>query len=186
MVSHPEQLAWVERCVTKYGLAGASPVYEVGSLNVNGSPRSLFSGPRYYGFDIVPGRDVDIIAPDGFARMAPILLPAQVIVCCEVLEHDPNAEATVRAMVARLLPGGSLIITAAGPGRPEHGTRRTTGEVWGPDPDYYRNVTVDDLLRWTNGACWEVRECEAHTDPCDVFFYGTKLASRKPFSSFNH
>lgn len=172
-MSHPEQLAWVERCVKEHSLADEPLVYEVGSLNVNGSPRGLFGAGEYVGFDCVAGPGVDVVVPHGFSNQRVYqLAKANVIVCCEVLEHDPNAKETVHAMMQCLAPGGCLIITAAGPNRPEHGTRRT-GAVWGPNPDYYRNVTLADLRRWTElDGFWASREYEENADPSDVYFCG--------------
>lgn len=175
-MAHPEQLDFVARMVRKHGLDSAETVWEVGSQNINGSPRQFFAHGtgRYVGFDVVAGPGVDIVVSDGFHAWTNAT-QADVILCCEVLEHDPYAEQTIESMVRALAPGGYLLLTIAGPNRPEHGTRRT-GNEWGPNPDFYRNVSLPLLRQWTDRFEWETREYEERADPSDVYFCGRKKA----------
>jgi SAM-dependent methyltransferase len=97
-------------------------VYEVGSRRQFKSImgiRSVFSDVEtHHGIDIAPGIDVDAVG-HGETYVPPV--PPDCVVCCEVLEHTANARQIVRQMVSVLAPGGTLIVTCAGPGRIPHG-----------------------------------------------------------------
>jgi hypothetical protein len=68
-------------------------VVEIGGRNVNGSVRELFHPEcAYLSTDIAPGDGVDIVA-DGASLSLDIA--ADLVVCCEVLEHASNADAVV-------------------------------------------------------------------------------------------
>lgn len=109
-------MAWVAARVGELDLAGRSTL-EVGSYNVNGSVRPLFTG-EYVGVDMRPGPGVDMVAPAAH-------LPWHndhfgVVVCTEMLEHDPTFWLSVPEMARVLQPGGLLILTARGIGFPLH------------------------------------------------------------------
>lgn len=113
---HASVMTWVGNEVRKYQLA-ASSVLEVGSLDVNGSVRSLFRGP-YVGLDMRPGPGVDIVGtadalpfPDG---------SFDVVVSTEMLEHDARWWLSVAEMRRVLRAGGHLLITTRGNGFFEH------------------------------------------------------------------
>jgi SAM-dependent methyltransferase len=88
-------------------------VLEVGSLDVNGSVRPLFEGVgSYWGVDIRPGPGVDEVVRAGVPF--PFGRSFSVVVCTEVLEHDPRPWVTVREMARVCRPGGVLLVTARG------------------------------------------------------------------------
>lgn len=129
-------------------------VLEFGSLNVNGTVRGLFANCTYVGVDAVPGPCVDVVClahqfsiPD--TMRGTVQAPFDVLVSCELFEHDPYLEQTIKRGLSLLKSRGLFVFTCAGPGRAEHGTRRTedAGGTWGPNPDYYRNVTAAELVR---------------------------------------
>ena len=68
------------------------------------------------------------------------------VISTEVLEHDPEWWVTLDEMCKRVRPGGSLLVTCAGPGRAEHGTRRCPVGGMVCDSDYYLNLSVVHLL----------------------------------------
>jgi hypothetical protein len=118
-------------------------VLEVGSLDINGSVRPFFSRCDYTGVDLGTGPGVDRVChaadlPREFARF-------EVVVSCEALEHDRRWYDTLAAIQRLLVPGGILIVTCAGPGREEHGTAQHGPECSPYTPDYYRNLSRDDL-----------------------------------------
>lgn len=136
-------------------------VVEIGGRNVNGSIRELFtlspdpecvdhvrSLQRYLSTDIAPGPGVDLVVDGATLTLDE---PAAAVVCCEVLEHTPAAEAIIANACRLLMPGGILIVTAAGRGRLPHsavdGLNLRSGE-------YYRNVETSDLESWLS-ACRE-------------------------------
>lgn len=96
-------------------------VLEVGSRDVNGSPRECFAGAASYtGADIEGGPGVDVVA-DG-ERLAHYFSPHSfdTVLCCECLEHCVRPWLVVRALRFVLRPGGLLWVTTPTFGFPEH------------------------------------------------------------------
>lgn len=116
-------------------------VLDVGSLDVNGTNRWLFSHCHYVGIDLVAGKNVDRVC-----SVFDVKESFNVVISTETLEHDPEWRMTVAGMCARVKEGGLLLITCAGPGRPEHGTRRCPIPGMSNDTDYYCNVSPMDIL----------------------------------------
>lgn len=138
---HKDALAYVAR--SRALLPRPRVVVELGSRNVNGSVRPLFPDAQYIGVDLLPGAGVDVQA-DAADYTPPV--PADVVVCCEVLEHTPDAGAIVANAHRILRPGGAFILTAAGEGRDLHSAidgrpRLLPGE-------FYANVTERELVKW--------------------------------------
>lgn len=143
---HPEAYGFVEsvsRNLVKPGLR----VLEIGSLDVNGSARALFSeADRYYGIDRENGRGVDQVIDareyDGMGKF-------DVVITTETLEHDSEPEKIIECAARALKPGGLLIITAAGPDRTPH---NTDGTPW-DGAQHYKNIEPDLLKKWL--ADWD-------------------------------
>ena len=113
---HESVLAWVATQVRRHRLSSHRTL-EVGSLDVNGSVRSLFS-ERYVGIDMRPGPGVDVI---GTADALPFDDDAfEVVVSTETLEHDRAFWLTMAEIRRVLQPGGHLILTTRGNGFGEH------------------------------------------------------------------
>lgn len=112
-------------------------VLELGSRDVNGNVRDLFPAAHYHGIDRLEGPGVDEVAdachwrPDGELY--------DLVLCLEMLEHAwPRGPILLTARQA-LRPGGRLVITCAGEGRPIH-----SGIDGGPQlyvGEYYSNVS---------------------------------------------
>jgi SAM-dependent methyltransferase len=120
-------------------------VLEVGSYNVNGSVRSFFTDCAYIGIDVVEGPCVDIVCPGQLYKPE---TPFEVVVSCEMLEHNMHWAPTLKNMVRVLEPGGLLLITCASTGRAEHGTTIShpgaspSNALYG---NYYRNLIEKDF-----------------------------------------
>ena len=140
---HHDALAYVAHALATMPKADPPLVVEFGSRNVNGSVRPLFSGVRYIGVDLLPGPGVDVQA-DAATYTPPE--PAGVVVCCEVLEHAPDAGAIVANAYRILAPGGVLILTAAGEGRIPHSAVDGKPRLY--PGEFYANVTSGDLTAW--------------------------------------
>jgi len=114
-------------------------VLEVGSYNVNGTPREVFAplAPNeYHGVDASPGPCVDYIV--NVAELV-VKLGANrfdVVVSTEMLEHVQDWRRAVDEMKAVLKPGGLLLITTRSPGFPYHGF-----------PDDHWRFTIADFYR---------------------------------------
>lgn len=154
----------------------SSGVLEIGSLNINGTARVLFDECGYTGIDLMHGKGVDFVehATEHLKRG----VGYNVIISTEALEHDRNWRNTIDAAMDMLAKYGLLIITAAGPNRPEHGTHSHTPEDSPATLDYYGNITKDDLLEaLTPSHCglsdvFVLYECEHNEDETDIYFYG--------------
>lgn len=114
---HPEVLAFIGRVVGPRDTTN-DRVLEIGSFNINGTPRPFFAAAqRYVGIDRRDGRDVDIVSE------AKDYQPDEeftVVVSCETLEHADDPADIIDCAWRSLAPGGLLVLTAAGPGRKQH------------------------------------------------------------------
>lgn len=140
---HPQAYAAVQRLRPP----SVTHVYEVGSLNINGTVRPVFpDAVWYHGIDVVPGPGVDAVA-DAETYIPPLV--PDCIVCCEVLEHAPRAEALLRRLGALVAHGGQVIVTCAGPDRRPH-----SGVDGGDlrDGEFYRNLSAAQLAAWLQAA----------------------------------
>jgi SAM-dependent methyltransferase len=137
---HPEAYSFVATHLAQHPVMGLD-VVEIGSFNVNGSVRSLCLAARsYVGVDVRAGPDVDLVC-DGAAL--PADLTADVVLCCEVLEHAPAAHAICAEAFRVLRPCGRFIVTCASDPRAPHGVM---GGAIGHE--FYRNVPPADLRHW--------------------------------------
>jgi SAM-dependent methyltransferase len=180
-MAHPEQQAFVA------AVAAAFPeffrhlrVLEVGSLDVNGSVRRHFQDCDYTGLDVGEGPGVDVVcqgqdydAPDAFF---------DVVISCEVMEHNPHWPETFANMVRLCRPGGLLVMTCATFGRVEHGTRRTTPEHAPLIPwDYYRNLGRRDFeRRFGLRGMFDLHAFLTDFASCDLYFVGFRAGTPAP------
>jgi len=111
-------------------------VLEVGSRDINGSPRDSFENCEYIGCDWRAGPGVDVV---GFAHE--LTFPDasfDVVISTETLEHDVHWRETLIAMRRMLKPGGLLLVTTAAFNRRPH-------ELDCAVNGYYRNLQREDL-----------------------------------------
>lgn len=112
----PHVWAWVKGIVEFHDLAPRRTL-EVGSFDVNGTIRDLFTG-EYLATDARPGPGVDYVHDiEGPLIFAPAF---DVVVCCEMLEHTPRPWLAALQMARHLNPGGWLILTTRNFGFPRH------------------------------------------------------------------
>lgn len=152
-------------------------VLEVGSHNINGSPRKFFWFCRYTGVDISKGRGVDIVGNFNDVKFDK---QYQVVVSCEMLEHDKTWDKSLRKMYNLLQDNGLLLITCAGPDRMEHGTARTTPEASPDTTDYYRNISKEDFKSILPPELFDMYVLQYGRGENDLYFYGIKKSTLKP------
>lgn len=160
-----EIMEFVEHCVERYPMEGN--VLEVGSFDVCGNPRHLFSDRKrfrwYTGVDQNEGPNVDRVMNSHDLSFESSTFG--VVVSCDMIEHDTAFWISVEQMARVLSPGGHLILTTRSwKGCAPH------GEGYG---DYWR--FLDDGLRQlmdTNGV--EVLEVVDHEVDYGVFAVGRK------------
>lgn len=146
-------------------------VLDCGSLDINGNNRYLFDGCQYTGIDIVAGRNVDVVTR--IHEFSPGKT-YKTVISTEMLEHDEYWRASLQNMFALTQPGGLLLLTAAGTGRPEHGTSEHHPGDSPLTHGYYKNITAQmiaealDLDRF----CWFIISYVKN----DIRFAGIKIA----------
>jgi SAM-dependent methyltransferase len=166
---HAEALRFAARAIADLPSVQDSHVLEIGSRDLNGSIRPwLATAASYTGIDRQAGQGVDVVA-DG-ATYVPVEAP-DLVVCMETLEHAEQADAIVRNAAAILRkPGGRVLITCATEPRAPHsaidGGPLRTGE-------FYRNVSLAELVWWVEQAGLKVVHREVHMDRGDLYLVAT-------------
>jgi hypothetical protein len=97
----PGILEWVASVAPLVNARG--DIIELGAYDVNGNPRHLFPEAKsYLGVDQAAGRNVVLVTPvrDVLSVVAP--QSADLVICCEMLEHDPTPFKTME-IVKQLL-----------------------------------------------------------------------------------
>jgi SAM-dependent methyltransferase len=174
-MAHREQREWCE--LVKYAhdefFVGTN-VLDIGSLDINGNNRYLFEQCNYTGIDIGEGKNVDIVCSGHLFKSNDLF---DVVISTECFEHDEYLEQTLKNVINNLLKdGGLFLFSCAAPGRPEHGTKRTSPKDSPFTNDYYRNLSEADIRSVLN--CDEIfsnYKFKTRTDfPQDLYFYGIK------------
>lgn len=147
-------------------------VLEVGSYDVNGSPRSILvpHGPaQYLGVDISKGPGVDMVcrASDLVKTFGPGTF--DVVVSTEMLEHLFEWKEPLENMAGVLATGGILLVTTRSPGFQYHGY-----------PDDHWRFTADDFRMIFLNMSIEALEPDSQSP-------GIFIRARKPngFSGLN-
>jgi len=143
---HEQALSWVGQFRTDEDLA----VLDIGGRDLNGSTRPLFPNARpYHVLDILPGNGVDFVADAADWRPTTREwedLPSggyDLVVTTETFEHAKRWREIIKTAWDVLRPGGWLIFTCAGPGRPVHSGVEA---VWGLIGDeWYANVSPEEI-----------------------------------------
>ena len=163
---HAEVLGWVSQALSAYAASpGAKTsglrVLEFGSLDINGSVRSLFgeltaAGGSYLGIDVQEGPGVDLVAD---ASVYEDGTRYDIVVCAEVFEHTALWPKIIKNAHSLLVDGGAFIATMAGEGRPPHSA---IDEKPIRDWEYYKNVTKDMLEKKLVDAMFSSYTVDVH------------------------
>jgi len=155
-------------------------VLDVGSLDVNGNNRHLFTNIDYIGIDVATGANVDVItlchkytAKDS---------SFDVVISNDCFEHDMFWEKSFKNIIRVLKARGLFLFTCKTTGSGEHGTLRTDGgfsspltsKIQGWD-NYYRNITENDVRSVIDiEKTFNKHEFSINTYASDIRFYGIK------------
>lgn len=120
---HESVMEYVAGAIERYGLAAVRTL-ELGSTDVNGSVRPLFSG-EYIGIDHEPGRGVDRVMSANALDFPDASFDC--VVSTSMFEHDPGFWRTCAEVSRVLRPGGHFVWTTVATGFPYHNP-----------PDYWR------------------------------------------------
>lgn len=173
MMAHLEQLGFFQRVKAKHPEFFIDrSVLDVGSLDINGTVRDLFTGGSYLGVDVAEGAGVDLV---GFGQSLDFEDGSfDVCLSAECFEHNPEWVATFANMVR--MCSGLVLMSCATTGREEHGTSRChpgssplSVGLW----DYYRNLTEADFVaEFDLGDMFREWSFEVNEDSCDLYFVG--------------
>lgn len=147
-------------------------VLDIGSMNVNGTNRFLFTSCNYTGIDIAKGKNVNIVSKGHEYKSDELF---DTIICTEVFEHDKYFRETILNAISLLKDGGLFLFTCATTGRPEHGTTRTETFSSPFTTDYYLNVT-EEMIREIKGfnEVWKYSTFSVDEKHSDLRFVGIK------------
>lgn len=166
---HGSVIGYLQRVVTRADVQGKD-ILEVGSYNVNGTPRVVFApyAPKsYIGVDQEAGPCVDRVvnATNLVATLGKDSF--DVVLSTEMLEHARDWRAAVNSMKSVVKPGGILFITTRGPGFPFHGF-----------PEDHWRYTVPDFQKIF--ADMEILDLGPDPDFPGIFMKARKPLSWKP------
>lgn len=126
-------------------VTGNEKVLDIGSYDVNGSLRDLFTD--YTGVDMRDGPNVDIVANSHKLPFKDDTF--DLVTCVETLEHDDRPFDTMKEIYRVLKKGGKVILCASGISFPKHDYPndyfRYTAEGMGSLLSEFKNIeTADD------------------------------------------
>jgi cyclopropane fatty-acyl-phospholipid synthase-like methyltransferase len=100
-----------------------------------------------------------------------------VVISTECFEHDEHWQQTLKNVIKNLLSkGGLFLFSCAAPGRPEHGTKKTSPKDSPFTNDYYRNLSEADIRSVLDcDKIFSNYKFKTRTEfPQDLYFYGIK------------
>lgn len=135
---HQQVLDWIGQFRSLDDLS----VLDIGGRDLNGSPRMFFPNANpYHVLDLRPGPNVDIVADAASWRGN--REQYDLVICTEVFEHAKKWREILWTAWELLRPGGWILFTCAGPGRPPHsGIEAVPGLI---DGEWYANVSPQDI-----------------------------------------
>jgi SAM-dependent methyltransferase len=159
---HRQVMDYLKAALTVVGGVKDKRVHEIGSLYVNGGARDLCGEAKlFWGFDKVAGPGVDQVED---ARNV-VGNTWDLVICTEVLEHDPEPHEIIDCAARCLKAGGYLILTCASTGRKPHSAYGAEH----PEPgEYYGNVSPEALRAMLHSAKWELIDLDYIENPGDV------------------
>lgn len=155
--------------------AEALRIYDLGSQDVNGSYRPLFSEPawRYAGLDMADGKNVDVVLRTPYAWKEVAGGSADVVISGQAFEHIQYFWITMLEVARVLKPGGICCILAPSSG-PEH---RYPTDCWRFYPDGMTSLAHFAQLEVVEATTqWEDK---GYADGSD-WWHDSMLICRKP------
>lgn len=147
---HPEQKKWCEYVKKVYSHYFIDrKVLDVGSLDINGNNRYLFTDCDYVGVDVVAGKNVDVVKPAHELEFDDGTF--DVVMSTNALEHDIHFPKTLKKMFNLTRSGGLLFFQACHKWH-EHGTIKTTpynsgtSQLTSEWSNYYKNIEMEDVM----------------------------------------
>lgn len=171
---HPSAEQFIERVKLLYPASFiAKDVLDVGSLDINGNNRHHFYAFKSYtGIDVGEGPNVDLVIKGDSLPFEDRTFDA--VISTECMEHNRHYEELIPHMVRVLKPGGIMVMTMAGFGRPEHGTAKTDPAASPHTHDYYMNLMIGNLAVVLPWEKFFFPFSFEYAGAYDLYFYGIK------------
>jgi len=152
---HEAVLSWVGQ----FRCTEALRVLDIGGRDLNGSTRPLFpNASPYHVLDLRPGPNVDVVADAADWKGSKDWY--DLVICTETFEHAERWREIIATAWDVLRPGGWLIFTCAGPGRPPHSGVEA---VWGLiGNEWYANVSHGEIAIELHEQGWTDIEARQH------------------------
>ena len=174
-MSHQQQQDFCKLVNKFFFLDKEISILEIGSYNVNGTIKSIFTNSKkFIGVDVVNGPCVDVVY-DGLNLN--ILDNFDLSISCECFEHNPYYLENFMKMIELTKNDGVVIFTCASIFRNEHGTTRTTlsdspGSMmkW----DYYKNLFKTDFTKFDLNKFFYKYQFYYNLSSHDLYFLGIK------------
>ena len=141
---HQGNREWLTHAQTRFGQW--SSILELGSLDINGTARSILRGDLYIGVDRVAGPGVDVVC-DAEHTQFDLDRQFDCLLCTSVLEHTPRWREILTHNLQWLRYDGVLLLSWGAEGNQHHA------------PEPWKPVPVGDVLEW---ACPLTRIVEAY------------------------
>ena len=109
----PEVLEWYKEIIPRYSKEKPR-ILDVGSMDINGSPKDVTSYSEYIGIDIKEGKNVDVVlnAHDITKRFNKESF--DIVACSSMLNNDPEFWVSIENMRRVLKKYGLLLIAVPG------------------------------------------------------------------------
>tara|TARA_Y100000310_G_scaffold337164_1_gene423538 strand:+ start:673 stop:1224 length:552 start_codon:yes stop_codon:yes gene_type:complete len=152
-------------------------VLDVGSLDISGTNRHLFTFSDYTGIDVVEGRNVDVICKAHEFDVPDCSFDT--VISTNALEHDMYWAQTILAMYRFTRIGGLMFFSAAA-GWDEHGTTENgptksgTAKMGEPWASYYKNLRASNILMVMPFTCDMFSQWGIEDNGRDTRFWGVK------------
>ena len=181
-MAHSEQMTFFKTVTDLFPQKFAKKVIDIGSLDINGGPHTLFKSDEYVGVDLAAGPNVNLTS-----QGENVDLPSNyfdVSMSSECFEHNPAWRSTLANMVRMTKPLGLVVISCASTGRLEHGTSRSDGGFAAPlaiqkGQEYYRNLSKRQLLQALDKSQFLTQKAWTNFKTGDLYFVGVK-SSEEP------
>ena len=172
-MAHPEQVWFCGNVKNQFQKHFKNvSVLDIGSLDINGNNRYLFENYTYTGVDLALGPNVDVASRGHLYKSEKQF---DVVISTECFEHDEYYDLTIKNMYKLLKPGGLFMFTCAAPGRPEHGTTKTSQWQSPFTTDYYKNLSEEDVRKIIDvDNLFSEYNFFLRGDVHDLYFYGIK------------
>lgn len=171
-MAHPSQIYFCQNVKKQFPNHFKNvSVLDIGSLDINGNNRYLFENYTYVGVD----PNVDVVSRGHLYKSDQLF---DVVISTECFEHDEYYDLTIKNMYKLLKSGGIFLFTCAAPGRPEHGTLKSSNEA-APFVcelnDYYKNLSEIDIRKVIHvDNLFSKYDFFQRDDVQDLYFYGIK------------